>query len=317
MKKIVIILSLIISAFVMACSDGTTRIQTKAGVGSQKTLEDLEKASSEQELSKLKKQLEENPSTEVADVIRAVKQKFGARAVQVRPKNEQLKDKNGKKRRILESPAAEEKISASPVEVNLSEVFMVENDNPSNAVITKANNNETIHICVKSCDTQIIVNKKMSEEGKLKSVDVFVAHEINKENVSVSNSSLKNKDIKSILALYSVKGDKMLLTFSMTKSSKALIFLSEEFIYDEAKLPIGKIISADNDESGNFQVMKNGNVKTIRLDLDIEKDIVIIRLNNDSGLFGKNIKAVNTESKIKSSEEGMDSQEKATDVSRF
>src|SRR5687767_2903549 len=106
MRQIILILSFVIAAFVAACAQSDQRTPTGKGSGSQKTVEQLDKLSSDTELEKMKKQLESNSAVQAPDVIAVIKRVFGNAAKKEQPKSNK-KDKK-KQEKLVEKDLIED-----------------------------------------------------------------------------------------------------------------------------------------------------------------------------------------------------------------
>jgi hypothetical protein len=285
MKQLLIVLSLIIAAFVAACaSDANQKTHVKTSGGAQKTIKDLDVASSDAELKNLKKQLESIKNVELPDVIAAVKRKFGTTKINTpvaRDQSKNLNSDNGTK--IEEKP--EEKVTNPSTFSGLALL-----DNPD--VAEKAGNVETKAVCINTCDVQIIVKRKTDNGGKLIAVAAYVVAELKAGNFDVQKSTITKKTLDSIVASYEASSDTMNLKVFMTKETQKIVLNAKNYIYSSplTSLEFSARTVGDNPkpiDSGTLTVGNVDEVKTLTLNFKIEGAEVIAFILNDYGLFGK------------------------------
>lgn len=281
MKQTLLILSIIIAAFIAACSESTTSLSLKTN-GLHKTLAQQEKASSDEELKKLKAKLEKNKNVEIPDIITAVKMKFGHNY----SAKEQLQfgSKDQKKFEDSKKDIPDEKLTKQPA---FDGVAMIDSNSDASVISpVKIKNEESKYICIQTCEKQIIILRKMDDTGKVISVSAFVAAEISSTNVEILTKT--NKTLKSIAASFDLASDRMALKFNMTKDKKDMILVTADFPYSQNVVKGLDFSDEKGDETGVLDITKVYGNKSILMTFVNDKDTIKIKLKDDLGVFGKN-----------------------------
>lgn len=284
MKQALLIFSFVIAAFIAACSNSTTKIPLKMGGNSQMSVEQLEKASSDDELKKFKTQLEKNKNIEIPDIIKAVKAKFDRfNSVKEQPKSGP-KDTKKLEALTIAKDIPDEKLTKQPA---FDSVDMIDiNSDPTIIYPTAIKDEESKHICIQTCEKQIIILRKKDKNGKIISISAFVAAEISEANAVIVTKT--NKTLKSIEASFDIRADQMALKFNMTKDKKAMILNTVPFTSGQQVLNNIAFMDSDALEFGTFDLVTPNKNKIIRMRFDSDKDIINIKLKDDLGIFGKN-----------------------------
>lgn len=285
MKQVLLIFSFVIAAFIAACSDSATRIPMKTGGGSsQMSVEQLEKASSDDELKKFKTQLEKNKNIEIPDIIKAVKVRFDRfNSVKEQPKSGP-KDIKKLEASTAAKDVPDEKLTKQPAFDSLDMIDV--GSDPTIIYQTAIKNEESKHICIQTCEKQIIILRKKNDEGKVISVKAFVAAEISESNAVIVTKT--NKTLKSIEVSFDISSGQMALKFNMTKDKKAMVLNTVPFSYGQLTLSNIAFMDADALEFGTFDLVIANKNKIIRMRFDSDKDSINIKLKDDLGVFGKN-----------------------------
>lgn len=283
MKQALIILSVIAVAFLAACSDNakSLALQTNGGV---KSVADLQKVTEDSELSNFKKQLEANKNVEIPDIILAVKKKFGIGSKTLRSRVDNTKTFQDIRTSDTNKNAQDDsKLMKQP---GFEDVETLDTANDaSKVVVNKIKNQETKYICIQTCEKQVIVVRKLNDDGKVDAVHIYVTADISKSNATILTKT--NKSLNSISMTYDLSSDRMLLKFDMLKDKNSMVLKTAAFALNQD--PISSIVFAEvnGDETGSMDVLKASG-KMIRLNFDNDKDVIKIKLLNDLGVFGRN-----------------------------
>ncbi|MES2769711.1 MAG: hypothetical protein V4596_11260 [Bdellovibrionota bacterium] len=296
MKQVLLILSFIVAAFLAACSDGANKVNTSKGTGSKKTIEQLDKASSDTSLEALKAQLELDPNTQIPDVINLVKSKFGTTTAKEQPKTETNEDDT---KNLLQKPAAqkladpkvtEQKEDEVPEEdTELLDLKTVDADcNPKIVEKYKEGSVETKRIYIKTCNLQVIVKRTLDNAGKVTAVRAYISAKFEKPNVEHIASINEDKTMESVVANYNATSGSMILKFNMKLKDKIDLNLeTEAFSYGNGKNLSADFSDVNRLQSGLFKVKAIKDTNAIVLEFDRTDDVVTTKLNDEMGLFGK------------------------------
>ncbi len=300
MKQVLLILSFIIAAFLVACSDGAHKVNTSKGTGSKKTIEQLDKASSDTSLEAMKAQLELDPNTQIPDVINLVKSKFGTTTAKEQPKTETNEDDT---KNLLQKEAGQklteqkedevqeesEEKQSSEENAELLDLKTADVDcNPKIVEKSKEGKVETKRIYIKTCNLQVIVKRTLDNAGKVTAVKAFISAKFEKPNVEHLASINEDKTMESVVANYNATSESMILKFNMKlKDKKDLNLETEAFSYGNGKNLSADFSDVNRLQSGLFKVKAIKDTNAIVLEFDRTDDVVTTKLNDDMGLFGK------------------------------
>lgn len=292
MKQIILILSFIIAAFLAACSDSVTTTELKQnGGGGQKTIEQLEKASTDESLEALKAQLELNKNLQISDIILTVKSKFGT-SKKIEKEQPRKNGKKNSKRQVKVVEQAEVVVEENDEKVTerLLNLDFAETSSDASKVLESADGNtQKKVVCINTCKTQILIEKEYDSSKKLSDVRAFVVVSLDKENISHVSSDKDEKTLAAITAYYAARNSNMILEFGISnKDGKKLNPKSKPFVYDEGDFS-GEFSQASTGTKGEYSVGVESDKKYLNLSFN-NQEVLISHLVNDYGLFGSNIK---------------------------
>jgi hypothetical protein len=281
MKQLLIILSIVVGAFIAACSQESHKIKVGAHQKLTKSVEEMDKATSDEELAKLKASLEKKENLQFGDVVTAVKNKFGRNF----NTNVKIKNSDDKEKDITR----EEK----PTRVsNFAGIDMFDIQDSTKIVpLASGENEESKVICIKTCDLQVTVLKKLDATGKVVSVSAFVATEIGQDKITPISSGGLKKVLNSLVASYEVSTDSMNLKFSLTRESTKMIILTENYEYKSESVPALKFKLKDlahlneMEDSGSLNITGEGTSRILVFDFNAESARLSAKLKDDLGLF--------------------------------
>ncbi len=291
MKQIILILSMLIAAFVMACSDGKKSLKLRnGGQSNQKTLEQMEKASSDESLKKMVEDLVKKQDLQVPDIIAVVNRSFGTTIKQQPASKDGLQvtlQKAGTSDQTDSKPQVEPQKDLSALkDIDLEDAMTV-------GEVRKAQtpSGESKSICVGNCQIQIRIDKTLHSSKKLTSIRAFVIAKLDAKNANIISSKLNNKSFGQILALYDASTKLidvriLLIKKSSTKSERLEIQL-EPYIYQEQGMSEASFVVSSTGDTGSAKLIRNDE-KFLRLGFDLDDDLVNIKLLDDYGILGRN-----------------------------
>lgn len=280
MKQFLLAISILAAAFLVACADSKSKLSPRAnGVSSAKTLEQLEKASSDEELSKMKKQLESNKKLHASDVIRAVNAKFGNKNVGLKSKKKGDK-KVQQKISVFDmdkDPSEQQEARAVQNELLQGVAVRDENGDADKIITLKDNEVETKNVCINTCDIQIVVERIMNEKGALVALKAYVV--VKASGFEHIDDGVNDKKVQSLIATY---GDnQMIFKISVKQGEKIINVTTDAFTYAMNKLPSGVFSDKNGLIEGKYDIKIVDGVTAIRLVFDK----VMATKFDDLGLF--------------------------------
>lgn len=288
MKQIILILSMVIAAFIAACGKDNSQSlrMSKSRANSVKTVEQLEKASSDQELQNMAKRLEAKKDLQVPDIIAEVNRVFGTTKIKDIPKSKTSEDKLLQKSEV---PENENKPLAVP-EVEVSNIGLEKEitlGSVKSESLTKAESVKSV--CVGTCDVQIQIVKNVEDSGQVSAIKAYVVTRIADGNVKIVNSKLKNKTLSEIVSVYNSSTQAMSIKILMKNGSQDLLLHGESYTYDANTLPQTRFSESETGDSGTLRVSTSAQTKKfMQIEFDIDGDKISIELVNDFGVFGRN-----------------------------
>lgn len=271
---------MLIAAFIAACGEqNKSKVRLGKNHNNQKTLQQLDKSSSDESIKKLVDNLIKKSDLQIPDIITAVNREFGNSSV-----GKVLKDKDSLEVELLDVGTdnklaqQQELVQELDIDVNAS-VDKVVTQNRSNV--------EEKVVCVGVCDIQIRVHRVLDKNKELKAIKAYVLVQLTDENAKVSTSRLKNKELKRILGIYDTSSKEMnlKLEFAQKNGNGNLELIANKYHYSENYFDKISFVNSENGDSGEI-VLNNG--KFLMVNFYIDNDSVSIKLINDYGLFGRN-----------------------------
>ncbi len=276
MKQIVLLALMLAAALIAACSAGD---RTVGLTGNNPAPVSLEKLASEDILNELKVELEKS-NANVPAIIAAVRSKFG------------IRNTNGKDLMERNSEVIVQEKATNDVSRIIDFAVLDSVTNPRLPVTVENDEKIIKQVCIHTCQIQI-ASVSHKNQGKITTVQAYVTVEVPEDQLTVTNSKLKNKQPRSLLAIYEASTNRLQLEIELNKNSDSFVLTTQPFEYQLSS--IGKPIdfkSADLSDYGTVRIDSTNDLTVLVHEFKVDGDNLILRIGEDHGLFqfqaGKN-----------------------------